>query len=155
MRTGNEPSQARSPLRLRLTLAIFGLAGAIAGCTIFAALDAVGWLIACVLLGLIAIVDIVVVLGHIHAGAHYQPGRSIPPYRPVEGGAMPRSGRAALSLPQRRRRYLILMATCVVLFVSSWTWVRLYSQTAAVVMSVIAMTIPPIAAIVANAGRRL
>ena len=155
MRTGNEPSHARSPLRLRLALAIFGLSCAIVGCMIFAALDAVGWLVACGLLGLVAILDIIVVLGHIHAGAHYQPGPSIPPYQPVEGGSAARLGRAALPLRQRRRRYLVLMGLCVILFVSSWTWVRLYSQTAAVVVSVIAMVIPPIAAIVANAGRRI
>jgi hypothetical protein len=36
--------------------------------------------------------------------------------------------------------------------VLSWAVVRLYSVTAAVVMSVVALAIPPIAVIIANAG---
>lgn len=55
-------------------------------------------------------------------------------------------------LRRRRRRYLVLMGTCVTLFVSSWAFVRFYSVTAAVIMSVVAMVIPPAAAIVANWG---
>jgi hypothetical protein len=52
-----------------------------------------------------------------------------------------------------RRPYLILMGICVALIVLAWSWVRLWSQTAAIVMSVVALCIPPIASIVANAGR--
>lgn len=154
MRTGNEPSHARSPLRLRLGLASFGLGCAITGCAIFAAMNATGWLVASVVLGLVAIADVVIVLGHIHAGAHYQPGRGIPPYRPVADDRAPVRSRPAVSIRQRRRRYLALMTLCVTLFVSSWTWVRLFSPAAALAMSLVAMAIPPIAAIVANAGRR-
>jgi Family of unknown function (DUF6343)/Protein of unknown function (DUF3099) len=153
MRTGDEPSHARSPLRLRLALAVFGLGCAIIGCAIFAALDTTGWLIASIALGLVAIADMIIVLGHIHAGAHYQPGRGIPPYQPVTNLAGPPK-RPAVPIERRRGRYLALMALCVFLFVSSWTWVRLYSPAAALVMSLVAMVIPPIAAIVANAGRR-
>lgn len=51
---------------------------------------------------------------------------------------------------RRRRRYLALMVVCLTLFVSAWTFVRLVSLTAAVVLCVIAMVIPPVAAIVAN-----
>jgi hypothetical protein len=43
-----------------------------------------------------------------------------------------------------------MMGTCLTLFVLSWTVVRFVSQPLAVVMSVIALTIPPFAAIVAN-----
>ncbi|HKA67755.1 MAG TPA: DUF6343 family protein [Actinomycetes bacterium] len=155
MRTGDEPSHARSPLRLRLSLAVFGLGCAIIGCAIFAALDATGWLIASIALGLVAIADMVIVLSHIHAGAHYQPGRGIPPYQPVtEDPAARRPEQAAVPIERRRGRYLALMAMCVFLFVSSWTWVRLYSPAAALGMSLVAMVLPPIAAIVANAGRR-
>jgi hypothetical protein len=53
----------------------------------------------------------------------------------------------------RHRPYLIMMGTCLVLIVCAWTWVRLLSVTAAIVMSVVAMLIPPLAVIVAEAGR--
>jgi hypothetical protein len=52
----------------------------------------------------------------------------------------------------RDRLYFALMALCLALFVLSWAVVRLYSVTAAVVMSVVAVAIPPIAVIIANAG---
>jgi ABC-type transport system involved in cytochrome bd biosynthesis fused ATPase/permease subunit len=52
----------------------------------------------------------------------------------------------------RNRLYFALMALCLALFVLSWAVVRLYSVTAAVVMSVVAVAIPPIAVIIANAG---
>jgi Protein of unknown function (DUF3099) len=52
----------------------------------------------------------------------------------------------------RNRVYFILMALCLGLFVSAWAVVRLYSVTAAVVMTVVALAIPPIAVIIANAG---
>lgn len=42
------------------------------------------------------------------------------------------------------------MGTCVVLIVLAWNVVRLWSTTAAVVMSVAAAVLPPIAVIVAN-----
>jgi hypothetical protein len=52
----------------------------------------------------------------------------------------------------RNRGYFLLMGLCLVLVILAWTVVRLYSVTAAVVMSVVAGVIPPLAAIVANAG---
>ena len=52
----------------------------------------------------------------------------------------------------RNRVYFALMALCLGLFISAWAVVRLYSVTAAVVMSVVAVAIPPIAVIIANAG---
>lgn len=54
----------------------------------------------------------------------------------------------------QRRAYFVLMGTCIVLIVVAWNIVRLYSVTAAVVMSAIAAVIPPVAAIIANSGRR-
>ncbi|MBC6470825.1 DUF3099 domain-containing protein [Actinomadura alba] len=51
---------------------------------------------------------------------------------------------------RRRRIYLIMMGTCVTLFVLAWAVVRFYSTGAAVVMSMVALVIPPFAAIVAN-----
>lgn len=50
----------------------------------------------------------------------------------------------------RRRWYLTLMGICLVLIVLAWNVVRHWSTTAAVVMSVVAAVIPPIAAVVAN-----
>ena len=50
----------------------------------------------------------------------------------------------------RKRRYLALMGLCLLLIVLAWNVVRLYSTTAAVVMSLVAAVIPPVAAIVAN-----
>jgi hypothetical protein len=44
------------------------------------------------------------------------------------------------------------MGTCLVLIVLAWNVVRLWSTAAAVVMSVVAAVIPPVAAIVANLG---
>jgi hypothetical protein len=42
------------------------------------------------------------------------------------------------------------MGVCLLLIVLAWNVVRLYSTTAAVVMSLVAAVIPPVAAIVAN-----
>jgi hypothetical protein len=52
----------------------------------------------------------------------------------------------------RIRRYLWSMGTCLLLIVLAWNVVRLWSTTWAVVMSVVAMLIPPTAAILANSG---
>ena len=49
-----------------------------------------------------------------------------------------------------KRRYFVMMAICVALFVGSWAVVARYSVLAAVIMSAVALVIPPFAAIVAN-----
>ncbi|WP_460306926.1 DUF3099 domain-containing protein [Actinocorallia aurea] len=51
----------------------------------------------------------------------------------------------------RKRRYLILMGTCVALFVLSWI-VALFSGPLAVVVALVACVIPPVAVIVANSA---
>lgn len=51
------------------------------------------------------------------------------------------------------RTYLIPMGICLVLITSAWLWVRLISTTAAIVMSAAAVLVPPVSAIIANAGR--
>lgn len=43
-----------------------------------------------------------------------------------------------------------MMGGCLALFVSAWAFVRLWSVPAAIIMCVVAMVIPPVAAIVAN-----
>lgn len=61
-----------------------------------------------------------------------------------------------LSEQQRRRRrwYLVIMGLCFALIVPAWTVVRLWSTPVAVVMSLVAAVLPPVAAIVANRGTR-
>ncbi|MFI5985320.1 DUF3099 domain-containing protein [Streptomyces sp. NPDC051555] len=51
---------------------------------------------------------------------------------------------------RRRRGYFLLMGGCLFLFVSAWSWVRLLSVPAAVALCVVAMLIPPVAAMAAN-----
>src|SRR5512142_3014244 len=49
-----------------------------------------------------------------------------------------------------KRRYFVLMGICIGLFVLSWAVVDRYSVLAAVIMSGVALAIPPFAAIIAN-----
>ena len=55
-------------------------------------------------------------------------------------------------MESRKKTYFWLMGTCLALIVLAWNVVRLWSTTAAVVMSVIAAVIPPIAVILGNRG---
>ena len=57
-----------------------------------------------------------------------------------------------MALAGRDRVYFALMGICLTLFILAWAVVRNYSVTAAVVMTVVAMAIPPLAVIIANAG---
>jgi hypothetical protein len=57
-----------------------------------------------------------------------------------------------LGLRTRKRAYFILMGVCLVLIVLAWMVVDRYSIVAALIMSVVALVIPPFAAIVGNAG---
>ena len=52
----------------------------------------------------------------------------------------------------RHRTYFLIMGSCLVLILLAWNVVRLWSTTAAVVMSVVAALLPPIAAFVGNLG---
>lgn len=91
LRTGDEPVHARSALRARCALAVFGLVCAIAGAVLFLIADRTGWAVACGVVAVIAAIDLIIVIRHIRQGAHFQPGRDIPPYRPV-GGRPPDGG---------------------------------------------------------------
>jgi Protein of unknown function (DUF3099) len=51
-----------------------------------------------------------------------------------------------------KRLYFVLMGICLGLFVLSWAVLDRYSTTAAVIVSVVALAIPPFAAIIANAA---
>jgi hypothetical protein len=157
MRTGDEPRHARSPLRMRLALAAFGLVCSVAGVVAFAVAGSPGWELGFAALGLVALVNLLVVAAHLRQGPHYQPGRDIPPYRPADsgrrrGGGDRRAAHPPPTLESRRRWYFLLMGLCLTLFVLAWGWVRLFSPTAAIIISVVAAAIPPVAAIVANAG---
>ncbi len=55
---------------------------------------------------------------------------------------------------RRHVRYFVLMTICVGLFVMAWGFVRFYSVGAAIGMCVVAMIIPPVAAILTNAPDR-
>ena len=49
-----------------------------------------------------------------------------------------------------KRWYFGLMATCIALFVLSWAVIDRYSLLASVIVSAVALAIPPFAVIVAN-----
>jgi hypothetical protein len=55
-------------------------------------------------------------------------------------------------LRRRQRWYFALMGVCLVLILLAWNLVRLWSTPAAVVMSVVAAVLPPIAVVMANWG---
>jgi hypothetical protein len=53
----------------------------------------------------------------------------------------------------RKKVYLVLMGTCILLIVLAWNVVRFWSTTAAMVMTAFAAVLPPIAVVVANWGQ--
>jgi hypothetical protein len=53
----------------------------------------------------------------------------------------------------RKRVYFIMMGICLVLVVLAWTVIYRFSTLASVIMSAVALVIPPLAVIVANAGQ--
>ncbi|MEV7415037.1 DUF6343 family protein [Streptomyces sp. NPDC089919] len=85
MRTGNEPVNARSPLRLRFWLSVWGLLWAGLGTAAFAVAGRPGWAAACGALLVLACVDLAMIVRHLRQGPHYQPGRDVPPYEPDRG----------------------------------------------------------------------
>ena len=85
MRTGSEPSTARSPLRMRLWLSLWGMIWAVFGLTAFVLTGHAGWAAACGVLLVVTVTDFCFVVRHIRQGSHYQPGRDVPPYEPDRG----------------------------------------------------------------------
>ncbi|GGS84689.1 hypothetical protein GCM10010206_54220 [Streptomyces cinerochromogenes] len=74
---------------------------------------------------------------------------------PGEGELWISCDRARRSYPvgmyaRRRHVYFAMMGVCIGLFVLAWGVVRLWSVPAAVGMCVVAMVIPPVAAMIAN-----
>ena len=82
MRTGNEPVTARSALRARFWLSVWGLVWAVSGTVVFALMGLTGWAVVCGALSAVITVDLAVIVRHVRQGPHYQPGRDVPPYRP-------------------------------------------------------------------------
>ncbi|MGW1891895.1 DUF6343 family protein [Streptomyces sp. NPDC002004] len=82
MRTGSEPVTARSPLRMRFWLSVWGFIWTAAGTSAFALVGRPGWAAACGVLWLIITIDMAMVVRHIRQGPHFQPGRDVPPYQP-------------------------------------------------------------------------
>ena len=151
-RTGDEPSHARSPLRMRLVLACLGLANGLLGVGIFGFwLRTLPFLVVFAAHTLISLVNIGVVIVRIRQGAHFQPGRDVPPYHPVDPA--PRQPDPPKPITPRRRyqRYFLIMGVCMLLIVLAWTWVRFYSVLAAGIMSGVAALLPPLAAVMTNA----
>ena len=84
MRTGSEPTTARSALRARFWLSLWGLVWATFGTVVFALIGRPGWAAACGALWLVVAADMTVIVRHIRQGPHWQPGREVPPYPPPE-----------------------------------------------------------------------
>ncbi|MFE6999432.1 DUF6343 family protein [Streptomyces griseus] len=85
MRTGSEPVTARSPLRMRLWLSLWGTAWALFGLVAFSVNGRPGWAAACAVVLLLAVVDLCVITYRMRQGPRYQPGRGVPPYGPGRG----------------------------------------------------------------------
>ncbi|MGC9540315.1 DUF6343 family protein [Streptomyces sp. UG1] len=101
MRTGSEPVTARSALRVRFWLCVWGLLWAVFGTAAFALAGRPGWAVACGVLWLVITIDMVMVLRHIRQGPHYQPGRDIPPYSPPDDRPYRPQGPASEYRPPR------------------------------------------------------
>lgn len=152
-RSGDEPMHARSPLRLRLGLAGFGLAAAIAGIVVFAVTDVPALVGVFAALAVLAVVDAAIVARHIHAGADYQPGPEVPPYRPPRRTRLSSAPEHPEAAPERRHaRFFLAAAVALVLIINAWTWVSNISAGAAAVLSIIAALLLPLGVITANAG---
>ena len=147
-RTGDEPMHARSALRSRLALALFGLADGLAGIGIFGFwLRTLPFLVLSAILAAVALVNVLVVLVRMRQGAHFQPGREVPPYRPVDTEYERRPAqqpRRPVSPHRRRVRYVAIIGTAFVLIVLAWFWVRYYSVAAAGAMTAVAALLVPV-----------
>lgn len=164
MRTGDEASHARSPLRLRAALAAMGAVTGGAAAWWCRAHDLDAAALAFAVVAAVAVVDVLVVVHRIRSGAHWQPGPAVPAFRPApaplpDAVRIPpspevRAAEAEADLRRRMRRYLAVMGTCVVLLVNAWTWVRAVAPPVAVGMTLVAMVMPPIAAMLASPLRR-
>jgi hypothetical protein len=149
-RSGDEPVNARSPLRLRLGLAGVGLLFALAGATIGVAHGSTAVVLLFAAVAVVAAINLVVVARHVRQGPHYQPGRDVPAYRPLP--PLPSPSRRPPPIAHPERIYLALMGLCLVLITVSWVWLPRVNRTAALAVGAVAALIPPIAVVIANAN---
>ncbi len=105
MRTGSEPVTARSALRMRFWLSVWGVVWTAAGTVAFALAGHPGWAVACGALWLLVTVDLIVVVRHIRQGPHYQPGPDVPPYEPPKRRPWPRAPRRPHASKRAAFRY--------------------------------------------------
>ncbi|MFE7751819.1 DUF6343 family protein [Streptomyces sp. NPDC057428] len=98
MRTGSEPMTARSPLRMRFWLSLWGMLWAAFGLAAFLIADRAGWATACGVLLAVTVTDFCLVVRRMRQGARFQPGRDVPPYSP---GPVGRSRYARRDPPER------------------------------------------------------
>jgi hypothetical protein len=154
VRSGDEPVHARSALRLRLSLALLGVLASVAGAVLTARSGHPPLAAMFAVVTLIAVVNTFWVLARIRQGSHFQPGRDVPPYRPVADPPERAPGRPGRmpSARSRQRTYLIMMAGCLALVLIGWLGIRPCAPLAGAVVVTIGTLIPPVAAIVANAG---
>ena len=152
-RSGDEPMHARSPLRLRLALTGFGLLAAIAGIVVFAMVDVPALVGVFAAFAALSIADAAIVLRHINAGADYQPGREVPPYRPRRRGRSSSAPEHPEAGPGRRHaRFLWAGAASLVLIINAWTWISSISTGAAAVLSILAGALLLLGVFTANAA---
>ncbi|MEV1047315.1 DUF6343 family protein [Streptomyces sp. NPDC049916] len=90
VRTGSEPVTARSALRMRLWLSLWGTLWALFGLVAFALSGRPGWAVACGVVLVVAVLDLGVIAHRMRQGPHHQPGRDVPPYEPDHGNGGPR-----------------------------------------------------------------
>jgi hypothetical protein len=82
-RSGDEPSHARSPLRLRRGLAGFGLVTALVAALVVSTVAPWPVVVLFLVVALVAALDLVIIGRRLRQGPHFQPGPEIPPYRPT------------------------------------------------------------------------
>lgn len=68
MRTGSEPLTARSPLRMRLWLSLWGELWTAGGTVVFVLLDRPGWAAVCAALWVLVTIDLIVVAVRLRTG---------------------------------------------------------------------------------------
>src|SRR5215469_5082309 len=90
LRSGNEPMTARSPLRLRLGLAIFGAVAAAAAAVGLGVTGHTGLTILFAVVAAVACANIAVIVVRIRQGPRYQPGRDVPPLPDERSARQPR-----------------------------------------------------------------
>jgi hypothetical protein len=152
-RSGDEPVHARSPLRLRLFLAAFGLACGIGGIVAFAVLHIPLLLGLFAALAAIATVNCAVIVRHIRAGEDYQPGPEVPPFRPAAAApAAPRHARPEVSAARRHMRFAVAAIGSLVLLINAWAWIWRLSVPASVALTVAAGVLLLVGVVASNAG---